>query len=72
MICSSVNRDRFVRPPSGSGLYLLVTEFSGGRSRGVIGMDIHRTFAEVMFWENGRLRPGGTGECDQLILRHNI
>jgi hypothetical protein len=24
--------------------------------RRVIGMDIHRTFAEVVFWENGRLR----------------
>jgi transposase len=24
-----------------------------------IGMDIHRTFAEVVFWEAGRLRPGG-------------
>jgi transposase len=22
----------------------------------VIGMDIHRTFAEVVFWEDGRLR----------------
>src|SRR5438105_2087011 len=32
------------------------------RSRGcnrVIGMDIHRTFAEVVFWEEGRLRPAG-------------
>jgi transposase len=27
--------------------------------RRVIGMDIHRTFAEVMFWEEGRLRPAG-------------
>ena len=25
----------------------------------VIGMDIHRTFAEVVFWEDGRLRPHG-------------
>src|SRR3954467_4262600 len=25
----------------------------------VIGMDIHRTFAEVVFWEAGRLRPAG-------------
>jgi len=24
----------------------------------VIGMDIHRTFAEVVFWEAGRLRSG--------------
>lgn len=27
--------------------------------RRVIGMDIHRTFAEVVFWEDGRLRPTG-------------
>lgn len=27
--------------------------------RRVIGMDIHRTFAEVVFWEEGRLRPTG-------------
>ena len=25
----------------------------------VIGMDIHRTFAEVVIWEAGQLRPGG-------------
>jgi transposase len=25
----------------------------------VIGMDIHRTFAEVVFWESGRLHPAG-------------
>ena len=25
----------------------------------VIGMVIHRTFAEVVFWEDGRLRPHG-------------
>ena len=25
----------------------------------VIGMDVHRTFAEVVFWEDGRLRPHG-------------
>jgi transposase len=25
----------------------------------VIGMDIHRTFAEVVVWEDGRLRPSG-------------
>jgi hypothetical protein len=24
--------------------------------RRVIGMDIHRTFAEVVFWEDGKLR----------------
>jgi len=27
--------------------------------RRVIGMDIHRTFAEVVVWEDGRLRPHG-------------
>src|SRR5436190_14595814 len=27
--------------------------------RRVIGMDIHRTFAEVVFWEEGRVRPAG-------------
>src|SRR5437764_1211850 len=27
--------------------------------RRVVGMDIHRTFAEVVFWEAGRLRPAG-------------
>jgi transposase len=27
--------------------------------RRVIGMDIHRTFAEVVVWETGRLRPAG-------------
>ena len=27
--------------------------------RRVIGMDIHRTFAEVVFWEDGRLRHHG-------------
>jgi transposase len=27
--------------------------------RRVIGMDIHRTFAEVVFWEDGRLRHFG-------------
>ena len=27
--------------------------------RRVIGMDIHRTFAEVVFWEEGRLRRHG-------------
>jgi transposase len=27
--------------------------------RRVIGMDLHRTFAEVVFWEDGKLRPAG-------------
>ncbi len=32
----------------------------------VIGMDIHRTFAEVVFWEAGRLRSGRAGRYDPL------
>jgi transposase len=28
----------------------------GSSMKRVIGMDIHRTFAEVVFWEDGRLR----------------
>ena len=27
--------------------------------RRIVEMDIHRTFAEVVFWEDGRLRPAG-------------
>ncbi|HEX3347279.1 MAG TPA: IS110 family transposase, partial [Acetobacteraceae bacterium] len=27
--------------------------------RPVIGMDIHRTFAEAVIWEAGHLRPAG-------------
>jgi transposase len=27
--------------------------------RRVVGMDIHRTFAEIVFWEGGRLRHFG-------------
>jgi hypothetical protein len=27
--------------------------------RRVIGIDVHRTFGEVVFWENGRLRHAG-------------
>ena len=27
--------------------------------RRVIGIDVHRTFGEVAFWENGRLRYAG-------------
>lgn len=27
--------------------------------RRVIGMDIHRTFAEVVIWEAGKLQPAG-------------
>ena len=35
------------------------TEDKEQAMRRVIGMDIHRTFAEVVFWEAGRLRPAG-------------
>jgi hypothetical protein len=30
------------------------TMTEGNRMKRVIGMDIHRTFAEVVFWEDGR------------------
>ncbi len=33
----------------------------------VIGMDIHRTFAEVVFWETGRLRPAGRKSCSPFF-----
>jgi transposase len=36
--------------------------------RRVIGMDIHRTFAEVVFWEAGRLRPAGRVDMTQAEL----
>ena len=36
----------------------------GAAMRRVIGMDIHRTFAEVVFWEDGRLRPARPGRHD--------
>ena len=36
--------------------------------RRVIGMDIHRTFAEVVFWEAGRLRPAGRIDMTQAGL----
>src|SRR3954453_6403681 len=35
------------------------TMTEGNRMKRVIGMDIHRTFAEVVFWEDGRLRRHG-------------
>ena len=34
----------------------------------VIGMDIHRTFAEVVFWEDGKLRPAGRGDMTRSGL----
>ena len=36
--------------------------------RRVIGMDIHRTFAEVVFWEDGRLRPAGRVDMTRSAL----
>ena len=36
--------------------------------RRVIGMDIHRTFAEVVFWEDGRLRCPKCGWQPEKIL----
>ena len=49
--------------------------------RRVIGIDVHRTFGEVVFWENGRLRHAGridmtrTALEDQsrmlLVMAHN-
>lgn len=36
--------------------------------RRVIGMDIHRTFGEVVFWEDGRLRHGGRVDMTRTAL----
>jgi transposase len=36
--------------------------------RRVIGMDIHQTFAEVVFWEEGKLRPAGRVSMTQAGL----
>ena len=36
--------------------------------RRIVGMDIHRTFAEVVFWEEGRLRPAGRGDMTRSGL----
>ena len=36
--------------------------------RRVIGMDIHRTFAEVVVWEEGRLRPLGRVDMTRAAL----
>jgi len=36
--------------------------------RRVIGMDIHCTFAEVMIWEDGRLRPAGRVDMTRVGL----
>lgn len=34
----------------------------------VIGMDIHRTFGEVVFWEDGNLRHGGRVDMTRTAL----
>ena len=36
--------------------------------RRVIGIDIHRTFGEVVFWEDGRLRPAGRVDMTRTAL----
>lgn len=36
--------------------------------RRVIGMDIHRTFGEVVFWEEGKLRHGGRVDMTRTAL----
>jgi transposase len=36
--------------------------------RRVIGMDIHRTFAEEVAWEEGRLRPLGRVDMTRAAL----
>jgi transposase len=48
----------------------LSLSFFDGRKvmRRVIGMDIHRTFAEVVFWEGGRLRHFGRVDMTRSAL----
>ena len=36
--------------------------------RRVVGIDIHRTFGEVVFWEDGRLRPAGRIDMTRTAL----
>src|SRR3954467_6311397 len=36
--------------------------------RRVIGIDIHRTFGEVVYWEDGRLRRGGRIDMTRTAL----
>ena len=38
----------------------------------VIGMDIHRTFAEVVFWEAGQLRPAGRIDMTPLARPNDL
>jgi hypothetical protein len=37
--------------------------------RRVIGIDVHRTFGEVVFWENGRLRHAGRIDMTRTALQ---
>jgi transposase len=36
--------------------------------RRVIGIDIHRTFGQVVFWEDGRLRSAGRIDVTRTAL----
>ena len=36
--------------------------------RRVIGIDIHRTFGEVVIWDNGELRPAGRVDMTRTAL----
>ena len=36
----------------------------------VIGMDIHRTFAEMVFWEAGQLHPAGRVDMTDELRRY--
>lgn len=36
--------------------------------RRVVGIDIHRTFGEVVYWEDGRLRHGGRVDMTRTAL----
>ena len=38
--------------------------------RRVIGIDIHRIFGEVVFWEGGRLRPAGRVDMTRSALEN--
>jgi transposase len=40
--------------------------------RRVIGMDIHRTFAEVVIWEQGRLRRAGRVDMTRTALEGSV
>ncbi|GLR97202.1 hypothetical protein GCM10007858_48420 [Bradyrhizobium liaoningense] len=40
--------------------------------RRIIGIDVHRTFGEVVFWENGRLRHAGRIDMTRTALEVRI